>query len=125
MTQLQDVAALFTQAEAVIALDDRINYLLYRYNPFDWSPLLIAVVVVWAGVAGCALEPDYEDPEPFCSQALECWEEADGDLKAETACKWDWPNDWQLAEEVFIACAGHDPQTVTCEEMLEECNAHE
>ncbi len=50
MTQLRDVAALFTQAEAVIALDERINYLLDRYNPVDWSPLLIAAMVVWAAL---------------------------------------------------------------------------
>lgn len=70
--------------------------------------LLLSAVV---GVAfGCALERDYDHPEPFCAQALECWEEADGDLAAETQCKWDWPNDWQCA-------AGQGE--------CEECNVHE
>lgn len=78
------------------------------------SAAVSVVAVAFAAAAGCALEPDYDDPEPFCSQALECWEEADGDPQREAECKWDWPNDWQCA-------AGQ----VTCDEMLEECNVHE
>lgn len=71
----------------------------------------MAVAFAAAVMAGCALEPDYDLPESFCSQALECWEEAGGDLQREAECKWDWPNGWQCA-------AGQ----VTCDEMLEECS---
>ena len=38
------------KAEALIEKNDQIEYWLDRYNPVDWSPLLIAAMVVWAGL---------------------------------------------------------------------------